>query len=78
MEPEKGFLLRQSARRSATAAEGRGTCMSAAFANLELFVVKSGFDDRVVELTRFRGHLTLLGGGIHDAAIKTTVSTGVS
>ena len=33
---------------------------------------------RKMELTRFRGHLTLLGGGIHDAAIKTTVSTGVS
>ena len=31
-----------------------------------------------LELTRFRGHLTLLGGGIHVAKSKTTVSTRVS
>jgi hypothetical protein len=30
-----------------------------------------------VELTRFRGYLTLWRGGIHDAEIKTPVCAGV-
>ena len=33
--------------------------------------------DQVVELTRFRGHLTLWGGGIHDAENETAVSAGL-
>ena len=32
---------------------------------------------RRVELTRIRGHLTLWGGGIHHAEIKTAVRAGV-
>ena len=30
-----------------------------------------------LELTRFRGHLTLWGGGIHDAENETAVSAGL-
>ena len=32
---------------------------------------------RTLELTRFRGHLTLWGGGIHDAENETAVSAGL-
>ena len=34
--------------------------------------------EKKLELTRFRGHLTLFGGGVHDAEIKTTVPARVS